>query len=151
MSCPKNRLYEAYYQLTQLRGQCNCQVMDDIDGSEITMKQIEYLKLIDQHQKLTFSQLAKLTGNSKPTVTEMVGKCLKSKCLYKEKSSEDGRVSYLLLTDKGKKLARSEQIALLKLVDKIMSALEQDELEHLTMLLEKVERIERQKYLKIAD
>lgn len=150
MSCPKNRLYEAYYQLTQIRGECNCQVLDDINGAEITMKQIEYLKLIDQHQRLTFSQLAKLTGNSKPTVTEMVGKCIKSGCLTKEKSSEDGRVSYLLLTDKGLKLARAEQITLLKLVDKIMSALEEEELLKLTLLLEKVEEIERQKYLQIV-
>lgn len=146
MSCPKNRLYEAYYRLTKMRGECSCQVLDDIDGADITVKQIEYLKLIDQYEQLTFSQMAKLTKNSKPTVTEMVNKCIVSKCIYKEKSSEDGRVSYLHLTEKGKKLARAEQITLLKLVDKIMNALEPDELEILSNLLEKVELIEHKRY-----
>ncbi|MDA3846291.1 MAG: MarR family winged helix-turn-helix transcriptional regulator [Vallitaleaceae bacterium] len=138
MSCPKNRLYEAYYGLYKLRGDCTCQLIDDCDGMDITLKQIEYLKLIDNCEDMTFSQLVKLTHNSKPTVTEMVNKCIKSSCLYKEKSEYDGRVSYLHLTDKGKKLARSEQIALLKTVDKIMNALNDDELDMLSSLLEKV-------------
>jgi len=142
MSCPKNRLYEAYYSLYKLRGDCSCQLIDACDGMDITLKQIEYLKLIDQTENMTFSQLAKLTNNSKPTVTEMVNKCIKSGCLYKEKSNEDGRVSYLHLTEKGKKLARSEQITLLKTVDKIMNALSEDELDSLTSLLEKVGRQE---------
>ncbi|WP_243684757.1 MarR family transcriptional regulator [Methanosarcina barkeri] len=43
---------------------------------------------------MTFSRLARITRNSKPTITEMVNKFVKMDCVYKEKSSKDGRIFF---------------------------------------------------------
>ena len=42
--------------------------------SDITVKQIGYLRAIDGHEEVTFSKLAKITRNSKTTITEKINK-----------------------------------------------------------------------------
>jgi DNA-binding MarR family transcriptional regulator len=71
----------------------------------MTVKQIGYLKVIHEHGELTFTRLAEITGNSKPTITEMINKFVRMECAYREKSSGDGRILYIRLTEKGQMIA----------------------------------------------
>lgn len=124
--------------LAELKGQCAFQLIHDLDADQLTVKQIEYLKLIDEFEATTISNLAETLDLKKPTVTETVHKLQRLNCVMKHQCSLDGRIYYITLTDKGEKLARLDQMSYRYLVEKIVQRLETDEIETLTLLLEKL-------------
>lgn len=56
--------------------------------------------------KIPMSELARLVNRDKSTVTVLVRKLEKNGLLARETSGEDGRVSYVSLTDKGRDFAK---------------------------------------------
>lgn len=131
-------LLEAYENISNIRIECTGNVKSTCAASELTVRQIEYLKIIDMYKDLTFSRLADLTNNSKPTVTEMINKFIKLDLVYREKSPEDGRISYIYLTDQGVTIARYERITMERVVDRILNSLTESEIESLINLFRKV-------------
>jgi len=138
MTEKKEHLLLIFENLIKTKSECSCEILSQCGLSDITIKQIGYLKIIDEHGDVTFSRLAKITRNSKPTITEMVNKFVKMDCVYKEKSSEDGRIFYIRLTEKGRRIARAEENALLKVIEKMAGSLDEKEIDTLIDLLEKV-------------
>ncbi len=104
----------------------------------MTVKQIAYLKAIDEQGEVTFSRLAEITKNSKPTITEMINKFVRMECVYRERCPDDGRILYIHLTDKGKKLAQAEQYALRLVIERMVHSLDEHELDLLDEILRKV-------------
>ena len=138
MTEKKEHLLLVFENLIKIKSECSCEILSQCGLSDITIKQIGYLKIIDEHGDVTFSRLAKITRNSKPTITEMVNKFVKMDCVYKEKSSEDGRIFYIRLTEKGRRIARAEENALLRVIEKMAGSLDEKEIDTLIALLEKV-------------
>ncbi|MBC7085648.1 MAG: winged helix-turn-helix transcriptional regulator [Methanomethylovorans sp.] len=134
----KENLYGVFENLLKIKNECSYEIFSECGISDITVKQIEYLKTIDEHGKLTFTGLAQITKNSKPTITEMINKFVKMECAYREKSAEDGRIYYICLTEKGQMIARSEKYALMKLIERISDVLEATEMETLIRILKKI-------------
>lgn len=134
----KEHLYIVFENLLKIKSECSCNIFSECGSSDITIKQIGYLKTIDEYGDITFSRLAKITRNSKPTITEMINKFVRMECVYRERSPEDGRIYYIRLTEKGQIIARSEENALLKLIEKIEDSLEETEIATLTDILRKV-------------
>ncbi len=122
------KLYETYSVFMEIKGECSCKLIDELNMSELTLRQIEYIKKFDQYDCVTTSRLARDLDLSKPSVTEMIKKFIKLECIYKQKCNEDGRVYYLHLTDKGKCIARFDEIAIKRVVDRIIESLEEEEL-----------------------
>ena len=137
MTEKKEHLFIVLENLVKIKSECSCETFSECGLSDITVKQIGYLRVIDEHGEVTFSRLAKITRNSKPTITEMVNKFLKMDCVYKEKSSDDGRIFYIRLTEKGRRIARAEENALLKVIEKMADSLDEKEIDMLINLLEK--------------
>jgi DNA-binding MarR family transcriptional regulator len=131
-------LYDTYSELMKIKGECSCKLVDEFSMSELTLRQIEYIKKFDQHEYVTISKLAEILDLSKPSVTEMIKKFIKLDCIYKQKCHEDGRVYYIHLTDKGKCIARFEDLTIKKVVSRIMESLDEDEINTLITLLSKV-------------
>jgi len=138
MTEKKEHLLLVFEKLINTKSECSCEILSQCGLSDITIKQIGYLKIIDEHGDVTFSRLAKITRNSKPTITEMVNKFMKMDCVYKEKSPEDGRIFYIRLTEKGRRIARAEENALLRVIEKMAGSLDEKEIDTLIDLLEKV-------------
>ena len=135
----KEHLFIVFENLVKIKSECSCEIFSGCGLSDITVKQIEYLKVIDEYEEVTFSKLAKITRNSKPTITEMINKFVKMECVYREKSSDDGRVNYIHLTEKGQMIARAEQRALMKLIEKVADSLDDDEMDTLIKILQKIQ------------
>ena len=106
---------------------------------EMTVKQINYLKIIDSGDRMTISELAEKTGITKPSVTSLIGRLTDFECVYKEKCSADGRVSYIRLTEKGMNIARHESIATERLIERMMRSLSDREIKQLISLLNAVQ------------
>ncbi|MDR7664607.1 MarR family winged helix-turn-helix transcriptional regulator [Methanosarcina sp. Z-7115] len=134
----KEHLFIVFENLINIKSECSCQIFSECGLSDITLKQIGYLKAIDEHGEVTFSRLAKITRNSKPTITEMINKFAKMECVYREKSPEDGRIFYIRLTDKGQMIAHAEKNALLKVIEKMANSLDEKEMDTLIKILEKI-------------
>ncbi len=138
MTCKKHELYQAYLRLLEIGGNCSASIAHECEAEAMTPKQIYYLKVIDDHEKMTFSRLADVTSNSKPTVTEMINRFIANGCVYKEKSMHDRRVCYIHLTDKGRQIARAEEMTQLRLIERIEACLSAEEVDQLIALLNKL-------------
>lgn len=134
----KDKLILAYAHLMELQGSCSYETIDKVNLSDLTIKQIEYITMMDKIESLTTSSLAKELNLSKPTVTEMVKKFIYLDCVYKVQCSQDKRVSYIHLTPKGKTIANIEQVKMEKLIELIVDSLEEDDVETLVAILNKI-------------
>jgi DNA-binding MarR family transcriptional regulator len=131
-------LFEVLDHLVRIRNECSCSIFSECGLSDMTVKQIAYLKVIDREGDVTFSRLAEITKNSKPTVTEMINKCVGMECVYRERCPDDGRILYVRLTEKGRTIAQAEQVSLRRLIERMMETLDEREQELLVEILEKV-------------
>jgi len=59
----KEHLYIAFENLLKMKSECSCEIFSECGLSDITVKQVGYLKTIDEHGKITFSGLARITRN----------------------------------------------------------------------------------------
>lgn len=131
-------LREVLDHLLMMKNECSCSIFSECGLSDMTVKQIAYLKVIDEQGDVTFSRLAEITKNSKPTITEMVNRFVRMECVYREPCRNDGRILYIRLTDKGKKIAQAEQAALYRVIERMIDSLDERELDLLIGILQKV-------------
>jgi DNA-binding MarR family transcriptional regulator len=131
-------LCQAFENLIRLKNDCSCNIFSECGLSDMTVKQIAYLKVIDQHGEITFSRLAEITRNSKPTITEMINRFVRMECVFRERCPEDGRILYIRLTEKGQKIAKAEQAAMQRVIERMVNSLDEHELDLLVEILQKV-------------
>jgi DNA-binding MarR family transcriptional regulator len=134
----KEKLYKTYNGLMKIKGECSCKLIDELNMSELTLRQIEYIKKIGKYDCITISRLAEILDLSKPSITEMIKKFIKLGCVYKTQCQEDGRVQYIYLTDRGKCIAKFEDLEIKRLVDKMVESLNEDEINNLINILLKI-------------
>ena len=138
MSDKRQELLLAYQKLMTIKGECTAKVCDIYSVAEMTVKQINYLKIIDRNDKMTISQLAEQTKITKPSVTNLISRLTDFECVYKEKCTHDRRVSYVRLTEKGINIARYEETAVINLIDRMMKSLDKSEIEQLIKIFNSV-------------
>lgn len=138
MGPDQEHLFVVFDNLISIKNECNCAIFSECAVPDITVKQIRYLKTIDEQGDITFTRLAEITRNSKPTITEMINKFVSMDCVYREKSSDDGRILYIRLTDKGRMIAKAEKSALFRLIERVMDSLDDHEVKILIEILGKV-------------
>ena len=134
----EEHLLEVFENLLRMRNECSCSIFSECGLSDMTVKQIAYLKAIDEQGEVTFSRLAEITRNSKPTITEMINRFVRMECVYRDPCPDDGRILYIHLTDKGQKIAKAEQAALRRVIERMMETLDEDETDLLIGILQKV-------------
>ncbi len=132
------RLLIAVEHLIRIRNESSSAILAECGVPDITVKQVRYLRVIDEQGDVTFSRLAELTRNSKPTITEMVNRFVRMDCVYRERSSYDGRVLYIRLTEKGRRIARAEDDAISLLIERMRDSLDEDDMDLLVRILRKV-------------
>ncbi len=139
MSGQRQELLEAYQNLMLIKDECKSKVCSLHNVAEMTVKQINYLKIIDRYDNMTFSMLAEKTKITKPSVTDLINKLKGFGCIYKEQCSADGRVSYIRLTEKGINIARHERTAVKNLIDRMIKSLNKEEINELIKMFNSVE------------
>ncbi len=134
----EEHLLEVFENLIRIKNECSCTIFSECGLSDMTVKQIAYLKVIDEQGEVTFSRLAEITRNSKPTITEMINKFVRMECVYRQRCPDDGRILYIHLTDKGKKVAQAEKYALRQVIGRMVHSLDEHEQDLLAEILRKV-------------
>lgn len=134
----EKKLYETYKELMEIKGKCSYNLVNELNMSELTFRQIEYIKKMGKYEYITISKLAEILDLSKPTITQMVKKFIKLDCVYKKQCNEDGRVQYIYLTDRGKHIAEFDDLTIRKLVEKIIINIDENEINILIDILLKI-------------
>ena len=131
-------LFEVIENILRLKNECSCTIFSECGLSDLTVRQIAYLKAIAEQDEVTFSRLAEITHNSKPTITEMINKFVRMECVYREPCPDDRRILYIRLTDKGQKIAKADHYAMRRVIERMMNSLDEDETDLLIGILQKV-------------
>lgn len=134
----EEHLFEVIENLLRLKNECSCTIFSECGLSDLTVRQIAYLKAIAEQDEVTFSRLAEITHNSKPTITEMINKFVRMECVYREPCPDDRRILYIRLTDKGQKIAKADHYAMRRVIERMMNSLDEDETDLLIGILQKV-------------
>ena len=134
----EEHLFEVIEKILRLKNECSCTIFSECGLSDLTVRQITYLKVIAEQDEVTFSRLAEITHNSKPTISEMINKFVRMECVYREPCPNDGRILYIRLTDKGQKIAKADHHALRRVIERMMNSLDEDETDLLIGILQKV-------------
>jgi DNA-binding MarR family transcriptional regulator len=134
----EEQLFEVFENLLRIKNECSCTIFSECGLPDMTVKQVSYLKTIDEQEEVTFSRLAEITRNSKPTITDMVNKFVRMECVYRERCPDDGRILYIRLTEKGRKIAKCEHFALRLMIERMVNSLDTYEMDLLTEILQKV-------------
>ena len=78
------------------------QELDSNGITELAPSHGDILAMLYQHSKLSMKEIAEKIHRSKPIVTILVNKLEKFGFVKREKSSEDSRITYIMLTSKSK-------------------------------------------------
>lgn len=134
----RDLIYEAVRKFNSLGHECNLEISDKLGMSELRLNQIHYLKIIDRTVDMTFGKFAELLQVTRPSVTEIVNKLIKLDVVERTRCSRDKRIFYIKLTEKGRNIARLPFLAEQQVVDMIVSALDDEEIEVLIKLIKKL-------------
>jgi DNA-binding MarR family transcriptional regulator len=124
---------------TQLE-KCHAELSQEINISELKVKQFHYIEIIHENEYLTFSRLAELLRITKPSVTNIVDQLIKLECVRKRQCSRDGRKYYVELSEKGEKIATFQHLTHKRMVKKIVVELTETEIEIFSSLLKKISK-----------
>lgn len=124
--------------LFALKGQCYGQVLEDLQLTELSFKQLRYINKLDMEEGITVSEIAESFELSKPTVTEMIKKFVKADLVYKKTCVSDGRVHYIKLTEKGRAIASLEKRTLTYVEKLLKERLNDEDIKALVEILNKL-------------
>lgn len=111
---------------------------DQFGIKELTITQMNYLETISQLVNPSLTELARELSLTKPTVKVVVDKLIDKGYVLRVKSDEDRRSAHLHLTDKGKQINQTHDLAHLQMAEMFSQQLDETELALLRLLLEKV-------------
>lgn len=134
----RERIYEAVRKFNSLGNECNLELSDKLGMSELQLNQLHYLKIIDRTVDISFGEFAEILKVTKPSVTEIVNKLIKLDVVEKAQCTRDKRKYYIKLTEKGRNIARLPFLAEQRVVDRIVDALNDVEIDLFINLIKKL-------------
>lgn len=134
----RERIYEAVRKFNSLGQECNLELSDRLGMSELQLNQLHYLKIIDRHVDITFGKFAEILQVTRPSVTGIVNKLVRLNVVEKKRCTADKRIFYIQLTEKGRNIARLPFLAEQRVVDMIVTALDDQEIETFIKIIKKL-------------
>ena len=131
-------IYEAVRKFNNLGQECNLEISDKLGMSELQINQLHYLKVIDRTVDMSFGKFAEILKVTKPSVTEIVNKLINLGVAEKTQCTRDKRIFYIQLTEKGRNIARLPFLAEQRVVDIIINALDDEEIETFIRIIKKL-------------
>ena len=96
------RLEQSVTHLLHRAGQCATELFQaEVSLGDLTPRQYVLLLAVAQNEGMSQTQLVKMTGIDRSTMTEIVGRLLKKRLLQRHRMKSDVRVYEVKLTDEG--------------------------------------------------
>jgi len=125
-------LYDLVGQMAQAHKE---KLFSEHELSQVTIRQVYYLKCIRRLGTPTLSELAHCVQITKPSVTAIVQHLLDLGYIEKQQSHADLRVFRVKLTPRGERLARVDEEAMLEFCSQARSVLSEAEADEFSFLL----------------
>jgi DNA-binding MarR family transcriptional regulator len=132
------RIVSIISKLSQNLGEMEELAREQLNIKELTTAQMHYLEIINEMSNPNITELATEMRLTKPTVTVALDKLIQKGYVTKIQSDEDRRSSHLHLTKKGMQINQMHECAHTQFAELMQETLEPEELEQLTVLLEKL-------------
>ena len=130
-------LVEAVDRLTELMGNFQNQILSGaLKG--FTLRQLYYIELINKHQDISVSEIAKMLDVKKSTVSVAINQLIDRGIVIKVQSNDDKRFYFLQLTPKGKDIIKIHMQVHKNAIKKILNVLNEDEVENFIELVDKI-------------
>jgi DNA-binding MarR family transcriptional regulator len=124
--------------ITELIGDWELQFMQKYAEEGFTVRQIEYIDVINRLNNPNLGEIAKALKLSKPSVTAIVDRLAGKGYIQKFQSDEDRRSFHVHLSAKGRKLVEMHSKAHDKIAELFTNNLDSKDLKTLVSLLNKV-------------
>ncbi|MGC8610002.1 MAG: MarR family winged helix-turn-helix transcriptional regulator [Thermoplasmata archaeon] len=124
-------------QIIELKKSLNDIYKNIIPKNVMNKTEIIFLLKINEENKITPTKLSKLTGFSKSMVTMTLENLEKNNMIKKIKGN-DKRVTYIILTEKGKKYSENIVNEIKNNLGKLIKKVPKNELEEFTKCIEKM-------------
>ena len=134
----KGIVLDTVERISQLMGELESKAFEQEGFADITMPQMLYLETIARKVQPTFGDIAAELDVTRPSVSAIIKKLILSGYVNKQKSSDDGRVYYLHLTEKGEEFNKLHTEVHQILARRITENLDAGEIEALAELLTKI-------------
>lgn len=129
--------------ISRIREQANRFIINELEKNGIkgiVPSHGDIMAVLYSCEKCTMKELAQKIHRTKATLTVLVDKLIDLKLIKKEKSSEDSRVSYITLTEKGYSLKSVFEEISNKLKDRLFEDFSDEEIINFTIMLEKARK-----------
>jgi len=123
--------------VTQLIAEMEASAFQRDGFAELSMRQVAYLETIARLEHPSFGELAEALGITRPSVTALVGKLMRTGYVQKVQDGEDRRSFHILLTQKGRQFTQIHQKMHQRVVQALIARLDEQEIEQLAALLNK--------------
>jgi DNA-binding MarR family transcriptional regulator len=124
--------------VTRTFAQLQAAVLREGEFTELSLRQISCLDLIQRLEEPTPSDLARELGITKPSVSALVARLLTAGFIRRERSHRDARSFHLHLTEKGVELMAAHQRSHEAIAQHLLAGLDAREQQQLVALLTKV-------------
>lgn len=108
--------------------------------ADLTGPQLTVVKILEQIGDLSLSELSERIRAQNSTVTGIIDRMERENLVMRARSSEDKRVVYIKLTDKGARIARGIAVEPMVVLRDALSALSGAEMRDLLKILTKIAR-----------
>jgi DNA-binding MarR family transcriptional regulator len=130
-------LVEAVDKLTELMGNFQNQILSGaLKG--FTLRQLYYIELINKHENIRVSEIAKMLDVKKSTVSVAINQLIDQGIVTKIQSNDDKRFYFLQLTRKGQDIIKIHMQVHKNAIKKILNVLNEDEVESFIKLVDKI-------------
>jgi DNA-binding MarR family transcriptional regulator len=124
--------------ITRAFAQLQARVLREGEFTELSLRQISCLDLIQRLEEPTPSNLARELGITKPSVSALVARLLETGFIRKERSHADRRSFHLHLTARGSEMMHAHQRVHEALAQHLLAGLDERQQEQLVALVTKV-------------
>jgi DNA-binding MarR family transcriptional regulator len=130
-------LVESIDKLSELVEKFKTQLLSG-DLKEYTLRQLYYIELVNKHEDISVSEIAKMLDVKKSTVSVAVNQLIEQGIVTKIQSSADKRFYFLQLTPKGKKIMEIHMQVHRDAIKEILKVLNPEEVDSFIEIVNKI-------------
>ena len=133
----QSELTEIIAVVSSMIAEMESRAFEDETFGQLTMRQVFYLDKIIRMEAPTFSEIADACQITKPSVSAIVSTLIRKGYVEKVQDADDKRVYHVVVTEKGREFDALHQQIHQRMVNALLSGLDENDIETLTTILRK--------------
>ncbi|HPX78017.1 MAG TPA: MarR family transcriptional regulator [Methanobacterium sp.] len=133
-------LVESMDKLTRFTRKFQKQLLSG-DLKDYTLRQLYYIELINKNRGISISDLSRILGVKKSTVSVAINQLIELEIVKKTQSDTDKRFYYLDITTKGEDIIKKHMQVHKNTIKKILDILNPEEVDYFIKIIDKISTV----------